>query len=114
MQFDHERLDVYRVAIEFVAWTDELLDRLPAGRRGSAVGGVARQRPAGVEGGEGQEARGSARKDQLCGQGEHQGARAAGAAALVRRSVLDQNETYDEVPLLICSLESARISPPAA
>jgi len=37
MHFDHERLDVYRVAIEFVGWTDDLLDRLPAGKRGSAV-----------------------------------------------------------------------------
>ena len=37
MQFDHERLDVYRVAIEFVVWADELLDRIPNGKRGSAV-----------------------------------------------------------------------------
>ena len=37
MHFDHERLDVYRVAIEFVVWADELLDRLPTGKRGSAV-----------------------------------------------------------------------------
>ena len=37
MHFDHERLDVYRVAVEFVVWVDELLDRLPVGRRGSAV-----------------------------------------------------------------------------
>ncbi len=37
MHFDHERLDVYRVAIQFVEWADELLDRLPAGRRGPAV-----------------------------------------------------------------------------
>jgi four helix bundle protein len=26
MAFDHEQLDVYRLAIEFVAWTGELLD----------------------------------------------------------------------------------------
>ncbi len=37
MQFDHERLDVYRVAIEFVVWADDLLDRLPVGKRGSAA-----------------------------------------------------------------------------
>ncbi len=37
MHFDHERLDVYRVAIEFVAWADELLDRLPVGKRGSVA-----------------------------------------------------------------------------
>ncbi len=27
--FDHERLDVYREAIAFVAWADELLERIP-------------------------------------------------------------------------------------
>jgi four helix bundle protein len=37
MHFDHERLDVYRVAIEFVVWADDLLDGLPTGKRGSAV-----------------------------------------------------------------------------
>ena len=37
MYFDHERLDVYRVAIEFVVWAQELNDRLPVGKRGSAA-----------------------------------------------------------------------------
>lgn len=36
MHFDHERLDVYRAAIEFVAWVDDLLDGPLDGRRGSA------------------------------------------------------------------------------
>jgi four helix bundle protein len=27
--FDHEKLNVYRASIEFVGWTDELLERLP-------------------------------------------------------------------------------------
>ena len=27
--FDHEKLDVYRASIEFVSWTDELLEGLP-------------------------------------------------------------------------------------
>jgi len=31
-QFDHERLDVYRAAIEFVASADELAAHLPRGR----------------------------------------------------------------------------------
>ncbi len=26
MWFDHEKLDVYRLAIEFIAWTGDLLD----------------------------------------------------------------------------------------
>jgi len=26
MSFDHEKLDVYRLAVEFIAWTGELLD----------------------------------------------------------------------------------------
>jgi hypothetical protein len=26
MAFDHDRLDVYRLAIEFIAWAGELLD----------------------------------------------------------------------------------------
>jgi len=30
--FDHERLDVYRVALDFVALADDLLQALPAGR----------------------------------------------------------------------------------
>ncbi len=35
--FDHEKLDVYRVAIEFVAWVGELLDGRLAGARYAAV-----------------------------------------------------------------------------
>ncbi|MCC5846070.1 MAG: four helix bundle protein [Verrucomicrobia bacterium] len=27
--FDHEKLDVYRMAIDFVTWVDELMDELP-------------------------------------------------------------------------------------
>lgn len=30
-QFDHEKLDVYRDAISFVAWVDSLLEGLPKG-----------------------------------------------------------------------------------
>ena len=30
--FDHERLDVYKAAVEFVALADELVERLPRGR----------------------------------------------------------------------------------
>ena len=30
--FDHERLDVYKVAIEFIALADELAENLPRGR----------------------------------------------------------------------------------
>lgn len=37
MQFDHERLDVYRVAIEFVSWADRLLDGPLQGKCGSAA-----------------------------------------------------------------------------
>ena len=29
--FDHEKLDVYREAIAFVSWVDELLERIPKG-----------------------------------------------------------------------------------
>ena len=36
--FDHEKLDVYGVAIEFVGWTGELLDGPLAACRLSAVG----------------------------------------------------------------------------
>jgi four helix bundle protein len=36
-QFDHERLDVYRVAVEFVAWVGELLEGPLAGCHLSAV-----------------------------------------------------------------------------
>ena len=35
--FDHERLDVYRVAIAFVAWTGELIERPLSGCRLNAV-----------------------------------------------------------------------------
>ena len=38
MQFDHEKLDVYKVSIEFVAWVGELLDDSLAECRQSAVG----------------------------------------------------------------------------
>ncbi len=31
-QFDHERLDVYRVSIDFVALANELVEKLPRGR----------------------------------------------------------------------------------
>ena len=31
-QFDHEKLDVYQTAIEFVALADEVVERLPRGR----------------------------------------------------------------------------------
>jgi hypothetical protein len=27
MSFDHDKLDVYRLAIEFIGWAGELLDR---------------------------------------------------------------------------------------
>jgi four helix bundle protein len=37
MHFDHERLDVYRVAIEFVSWVAELLDGPMDAKRGSAA-----------------------------------------------------------------------------
>ena len=36
-QFDHERLDVYQAAIEFVAWTGEMLDGPLSACRISAV-----------------------------------------------------------------------------
>jgi four helix bundle protein len=36
-RFDHEKLDVYRTAIEFVAWVGELLDGPLGGCRLSAV-----------------------------------------------------------------------------
>jgi len=29
--FDHEKLDVYQQSIDFVAWTDDLLSKLPKG-----------------------------------------------------------------------------------
>jgi len=32
MQFDHDRLDVYRVAIEFVAMANNVVEKLPRGR----------------------------------------------------------------------------------
>ncbi len=35
--FDHEKLDVYRLAIEFLAWVGELLDGRLAGGRNAAV-----------------------------------------------------------------------------
>ena len=31
--FDHERLDVYQVAIDFVSLADDVVERLPRGRR---------------------------------------------------------------------------------
>ena len=31
LHFDHEKLDVYQASIEFVRWTDELLEQLPKG-----------------------------------------------------------------------------------
>jgi len=37
MHFDHERLDVYRVAIEFVSWVAELMDGPLGEHRGSAA-----------------------------------------------------------------------------
>ena len=33
--FDHERLDVYGVAIEFVGLADAIIERLPRGRASS-------------------------------------------------------------------------------
>ena len=38
MIFDHEKLDVYRVSIEFVAWTGELIEGPLGACRQSAVG----------------------------------------------------------------------------
>ena len=35
--FDHEKLDAYRLAIEFVAWVDSLIDELPRQGRPGAV-----------------------------------------------------------------------------
>ena len=35
--FDHERLDGYRVAIEFIAWTEDVLDALPKDKRAVAA-----------------------------------------------------------------------------
>lgn len=32
MAFDHEKLDVYQLAIEFVARTNDIIERLPRGR----------------------------------------------------------------------------------
>lgn len=32
MAFDHEKLDVYQLAIEFVAKANEIIERLPRGR----------------------------------------------------------------------------------
>ncbi len=32
MQFDHEKLDVYRVAIDFVRLADDVAEGLPRGR----------------------------------------------------------------------------------
>jgi len=32
MQFDHEKLDVYRVAIDFVALADDIVEQMPRGR----------------------------------------------------------------------------------
>ena len=32
MQFDHDKLDVYRVAIDFVALADTVVEQLPRGR----------------------------------------------------------------------------------
>lgn len=38
MIFDHERLDVYRVSIEFVAWVGALFEGPLAGKRQAAMG----------------------------------------------------------------------------
>ena len=35
--FDHEKLDAYRLAIDFVAWVDALIDELPRQGRPGAV-----------------------------------------------------------------------------
>ena len=32
MQFDHEKLDVYQIAIEFVVLVDKVIENLPRGR----------------------------------------------------------------------------------
>lgn len=37
MHFDHERLHVYQVSIEFVSWADRLLDGPLDGKRGTVV-----------------------------------------------------------------------------
>jgi four helix bundle protein len=37
MQFDHERLDVYQVSIQFVSWANQLLDGPLDGKRGSVT-----------------------------------------------------------------------------
>ena len=33
--FDHERLDVYQVSLQFVAWVNERVDRMKGGARHS-------------------------------------------------------------------------------
>ena len=35
--FDHEKLDAYRLSIEFVAWLGPILDEVPRGRRPSVI-----------------------------------------------------------------------------
>src|SRR5262249_46944987 len=35
--FDHEKLDGYRVAIQFIAWTEDLLGNLPRDKRASSA-----------------------------------------------------------------------------
>jgi len=32
MHFDHEKLDVYQISIEFVALADKIIEHLPKGR----------------------------------------------------------------------------------
>ena len=35
--FDHEKLDAYRLSVQFVAWVSVFVDELPRGRRPSAL-----------------------------------------------------------------------------
>ena len=39
-QFDHEKLDVYQVSIDFVALADEIVSHLPRGTGRLGTGGV--------------------------------------------------------------------------
>jgi hypothetical protein len=45
MMFDHQRLDVYRIALDFVIAADDIVEQLPKGRETSPTSFVAHPRP---------------------------------------------------------------------
>ena len=114
VQFDHERLDVYRVAIEFVAWVDTVIGPLDGQLRHTRDQLIrsAQSIPLNIAEGNGKRASQDRRRFFEIARGSATESAAAVDVLAVRRACTEQELAYGKQLLFRIVSMLAKLAPP--